>query len=76
MSQQMTVSEAGRKGGTTTSARHGRKFYEAIGRKGGQANAAAHPHGHFEAIGRKGGRRMRELIDAGVAAEKRQSADD
>lgn len=34
--RQMTVSEAGRKGGETTSRRHGPEFYEEIGRKGGQ----------------------------------------
>ena len=32
----MSVREAGRKGGETTSQRHGPEFYEEIGRKGGQ----------------------------------------
>jgi uncharacterized protein len=32
----MTVSEAGRKGGTSTSKKYGRGFYEEIGHKGGQ----------------------------------------
>jgi len=32
----MTVSEAGRKGGETTSKRYGPEFYEEIGKKGGQ----------------------------------------
>lgn len=32
----MTVREAGRKGGATTSERHGHEFYEEIGRRGGQ----------------------------------------
>jgi uncharacterized protein len=32
----MTVSEAGRKGGQTTSSRYGHEFYEEIGHKGGQ----------------------------------------
>ena len=31
----MTVRDAGRKGGQTTSRRHGKKFYEDIGHKGG-----------------------------------------
>ncbi len=31
----MTVQEAGRKGGNTTKARHGEGYYEAIGKKGG-----------------------------------------
>ncbi len=32
----MTVREAGRKGGETTSERYGPEFYEEIGHKGGQ----------------------------------------
>ena len=32
----MSVSEAGRKGGETTSSRYGHEFYEEIGHKGGQ----------------------------------------
>ncbi|NYF25046.1 KGG domain-containing protein [Sporosarcina sp. JAI121] len=35
----MTVEEAGRKGGEATSANHGREFYEEIGQKGGEARA-------------------------------------
>ncbi len=31
----MTVAEAGRKGGKSTSATHGKDFYKAIGHKGG-----------------------------------------
>ena len=33
---QITVQEAGRKGGTRTSQTHGRAFYQEIGHKGGQ----------------------------------------
>ena len=33
---EMTVKEAGRKGGNTTKQRHGEGYYEAIGKKGGQ----------------------------------------
>lgn len=32
----MTVREAGRKGGERTASTHGREFYEEIGHKGGQ----------------------------------------
>jgi uncharacterized protein len=35
----MTVEEAGRKGGEATSANHDREFYEEIGSKGGKARA-------------------------------------
>ncbi len=33
---QMSVQEAGRKGGSKTSQTHGREFYQEIGHKGGQ----------------------------------------
>jgi hypothetical protein len=32
----ISVREAGRRGGSTTKARHGHEFYEKIGHKGGQ----------------------------------------
>jgi len=32
----ISVREAGRRGGTTTKERHGHEFYEKIGHKGGQ----------------------------------------
>jgi hypothetical protein len=32
----MSVAEAGRKGGNTTKARYGPRYYEVIGKKGGQ----------------------------------------
>jgi len=35
--EQISVTEAGRKGGTTTRDRHGSKFYEQIGRRGGES---------------------------------------
>jgi len=53
----MSVSEAGRKGGQATSATHDREFYEEIGHKGGEAG------------GKKGGQRVRELIEEGKKAE-------
>jgi general stress protein YciG len=33
---EMTVKEAGRKGGNTTKQRYGEGYYESIGKKGGQ----------------------------------------
>ncbi|HZX45478.1 MAG TPA: Em GEA1 (EM1) [Candidatus Nanoarchaeia archaeon] len=47
---EMSVKEAGRKGGEETSRTHGRQFYQDIGHKGGQIG------------GEKGGRRVKELI--------------
>lgn len=49
----MTVEEAGRKGGESTSASHGREFYQDIGHKGGQ----------------KGGPKVRRLIQEGKEME-------
>jgi len=49
----MSVRDAGRKGGKATSATHDREFYEEIGHKGGT----------------KGGQRVRELIEEGKNAE-------
>lgn len=52
----MTVQEAGRKGG------------ERGGRKGGQTTRDRYGHGFYEEIGRKGGHRVRDLIEAGKKA--------
>ena len=56
---EMSVREAGRKGGETTSRTHGREFYQEIGRLGGEIG------------GPKGGQRVRELIERGKQAEGR-----
>jgi general stress protein YciG len=56
---EMTVEEAGRKGGEKTAKTHGHEFYEEIGHKGGEKG------------GKKGGERVRELIEEGKEAEKK-----
>jgi len=56
-SDEMTVQEAGRKGGETTSRTHGHEFYEEIGHKGGE----------------KGGQRVKELIEKGKEAENQDN---
>lgn len=64
---QMTVQEAGRKGGEATSNNHGREFYEEIGRKGGEASSGNNQNGNNnnggkmsrEEGGRKGGEASR-----------------
>jgi general stress protein YciG len=55
----MTVEEAGRKGGETTAKTHGHEFYEQIGHKGGEKG------------GHKGGQKVKRLIEEGKEAEKR-----
>jgi len=52
----MTVEEAGRKGGLTVRNKYGHEFYEEIGRKGGEI----------------GGPRVRDLIEKGKRTEARR----
>ncbi len=74
---EMSVSEAGRRGGEKTAETHGHEFYEEIGHKGGEkgghkgGEATAERHGHefYEEIGHKGGEKVRELIEEGKKAE-------
>ena len=47
--REMSVSEAGRKGG----------------KKGGSATKAKYGHGFYEEIGHKGGQKVRDLIEQG-----------
>ena len=58
----MSVREAGRKGGKTTRARYGAEFFQEIGAKGGRTVSERYSNEHFREIGRKGGRRVAELI--------------
>ncbi len=53
----MTVEEAGRKGGEKVASERGHEFFEEIGRKGGEAG------------GHKGGQRVKELIEKGKRSE-------
>lgn len=66
---EMSVREAGRKGGEkggqTTKERYGSGFYKEIGRKGGEAVRDVRGHEFYEEIGRKGGQKVRELINEG-----------
>lgn len=71
---EMTVSEAGKRGGEKTAETHGHEFYEEIGRKGGQkgGETTSERYGHefYEEIGHKGGQKVRELIEEGKKAEE------
>lgn len=70
-SHDMTVKEAGHKGGERTAETHGHTFYEEIGKKGGQKTSETHGHDFYEEIGHKGGEiggpkgghKVRELIE-------------
>jgi general stress protein YciG len=63
--KEMTVQEAGRRGGKTTAERHGHEFYEKIGKKGGEARKQALGPEGYEELGRKGGQKVKELIEKG-----------
>jgi general stress protein YciG len=52
---EMSVREAGKKGGDTVRDRYGPGFYEKIGRKGGQVTRERHGAQFYETIGQKGG---------------------
>jgi general stress protein YciG len=69
---EMTVREAGRRGGETVKNKYGSEFYEAIGKKGGQkgGETTKRKYGHefYEEIGKKGGQKVRELIERGKRA--------
>lgn len=64
----MTVQEAGRKGGRSTSMKYGHGFYEVIGNMGGRAVAEKYDHEHFVQIGQKGGEQSRRVYAARRAA--------
>ena len=61
----MTVQEAGKKGGQKTRATHGHEFYQEIGRKGGDTTSREHGPEFYHEIGTKGGHKVRDLINEG-----------
>jgi hypothetical protein len=61
---EMSVREAGKKGGDTVRERYGSTFYEQIGRKGGQATRERHGTEFYELIGQKGGRTVKDRYGA------------
>ena len=61
---EMSVREAGKKGGDAVRDRYGSGFYERIGRKGGQVTRERHGQGFYEAIGQKGGKVVKDKYGA------------
>jgi general stress protein YciG len=51
----LSVRQAGRKGGKHTATKHGPEFYREIGRRGGQARKKQLGAGGYADLGRKGG---------------------
>jgi uncharacterized protein len=66
---EMSVREAGKKGGDTVRKRYGSEFYKKIGRKGGKATREKHGAQFYEAIGQKGGRVVKDKYGAGFYEE-------
>src|SRR6267143_3804552 len=62
---ELTVRQAGQRGGTSTAGKHGSSFYREIGRRGGQARKGQLGPEGYAKLGRKGGRRVAELIKRG-----------
>lgn len=67
--EEMTVREAGRRGGEKTAETHGHEFYEEIGRKGGETTKEEYGPEFYKEIGKKGGETVRRLIEEGKKAE-------
>jgi len=60
---QLTVAEAGRRGGTMTRDRHGMEFYRQIGSKGGESTKKLYRH-LFSELGKRGGRSKRPTLNS------------
>lgn len=67
-SHDITVAEAGRKGGRATLNRRGVGFFRTIGKKGGESTARLY-RDMLSEFGRKGGRPRRPAIDRLVGEE-------
>jgi hypothetical protein len=61
--EEITVAEAGRRGGTATRDRHGIGFYRRIGAKGGESTKKLYGH-LFSELGKRGGRPKRPTLDS------------
>jgi len=63
--REITVQEAGHRGGSSTSRKYGHEFYVAIGKKGGGTTIKRHGREHYIMIGTMGGGTMRKLAAEG-----------
>lgn len=68
--EQITVAEAGRRGGRATLENQGADFFRRIGRKGGQRTAQLYRNLLSE-FGRRGGRPRRPALNESVGEQDR-----
>jgi len=66
--EEITVADAGRRGGRSTLEHHGAEFFREIGRKGGQRTAQLYAELLSE-FGKKGGRPRRPALDKRMGEE-------
>jgi len=69
----LTVSEAGRRGGTTTRDRHGVAFLRKIAQKGGKVTATRY-RDLLSDFGKRGGRPRRPTLNMGEGDHNRKEA--
>ena len=69
VSEEVSVREAGRKGGIATRDRYGSQFYRRIGYKGGESTRK-HYASLLKEFGQLGGRRKRPSISLGTLADR------
>ena len=65
---QLTVKQAGQRGGSRTLERHGREFFQAIGKKGGKRTAKLYRE-LLSDFGKRGGRPRRPTLDEYMGEE-------
>jgi general stress protein YciG len=66
---EMSVREAGKRGGDAVRAKYGASFYEEIGRKGGEVTKERHGAEFYENIGQKGGNAVKDKYGPGFYEE-------